>query len=244
MKRILFLVCGLLFASSLFGQGLSKEEWNSIPAEVRVKIQQTFDAQARLLASLSKESGQGFKMMVEDGQYHYMVPANSIFTQTPRDRKAPKEGNYVFSRWCDMTDVNSAYIAPELFKMTQKLPEIEVRGRKLNLTRIIESFSGLYMLDFAQYRKGDPKVTYCRNTTSGGLRKDIRDFLDSKGYTTLMDMRENGQYTRLYMATDGQTVTGFVLVNLDDSFDYGRFICLEGRMPYNKFQAVIKQIMQ
>jgi hypothetical protein len=46
------------------------------------------------------------------------------------------------------------------------------------------------------------------------------------------------------MAANGQTVTGFVLVNLDDSFDYGRFICLEGQMPYNKFQAVIKKIMQ
>jgi hypothetical protein len=46
------------------------------------------------------------------------------------------------------------------------------------------------------------------------------------------------------MASDGQTVTGFVLVNLDDSFDYGRFVCLEGKIPYNQFQAVIKQITQ
>ena len=244
MKRILLFACGLLLASSLFGQGITEQEWNSIPAEVRVKIQKLIDTQAQMLASRLKESDQGVTVMVEDGQHYYTVPANSIFTQVPRNRQAPKDGNYVFSRWCDMTDVNSAYIAPELFQMTRQLPDLEIRGRKLNLSRIVKEFSGLYMLDFARYRKGDHNVSYCRNTTSGGLRKDIRDYLDSKGYTTLMDLRENGQYTRLYMASDGQTVTGFVLVNLDDSFDYGRFVCLEGKIPYNQFQAVIKQITQ
>ena len=39
MKRILLFACGLLLASSLFGQGLTEQEWNSIPPEVRVKIQ-------------------------------------------------------------------------------------------------------------------------------------------------------------------------------------------------------------
>ena len=71
--------------------------------------------------------------------------------------------------------------------------------------------------------RADPKVRYCRNGQRVGLRWDLRNFLEQNHYTTLMDMRENGWYTRLYIATEGEIITGFVVVNLDDSFDYGRF---------------------
>lgn len=230
MKRILLLTLGLFLSAGLFGQPLlTEQEWNSIPPAVRVKIKEWFSQQT---------------IMVEDGQYYYAVPAGSIFTQVSRERKVPEEGNYVYSRWCDMTDVNASYFSPDLFQMTRRLPKIDIQGKKLDLTPIIREFSGLYMLDFARYRKGDPNVSYCRNTTQGGLRKDIRDFLDSKGYKTLMDYRKDGQYTRLYMTSDGRTVTGFVLVNLDYGFDYGRFVCLEGQIPQEQFNRLIANIIR
>ena len=180
--------------------------------------------------------------LLEDGKYlHY---ESDVFVQISRDREAPPDGNYVYSRWCDMTDVDATYISPEMFKLVGYLPKFNIQGKYLDLSDVITELKGLYMLEFAQYRKSDPGVRYCRNGQGTGLRWDIRNFLEKNHYKTLMDMRENGQYTRLYMTADEQTVTGIVLVNLDDSFDYGRFICLEGKMPYNKFQAVIKQIMQ
>jgi len=180
--------------------------------------------------------------LLEDGKYLHFE--SDVFVQISRDREAPPDGNYVYSRWCDMTDVNATYISPEMFKLAGSLPKLNIRGQNVDLSDVIKELKGLYMLEFAQYRKSAPGVRYCRNGQGTGLRWDIRNFLEKNNYKTLMDMRENGQYTRLYMAANGQTVTGFVLVNLDDSFDYGRFICLEGQMPYNKFQAVIKKIMQ
>lgn len=180
--------------------------------------------------------------ILEDGKYLHFE--SNVFVQISRDREAPPDGNYVYSRWCDMTDVNAIYISPEMFKLAGSLPKLNIRGQNVDLSDVIKELKGLYMLEFAQYRKSAPGVRYCRNGQGTGLRWDIRNFLEKNNYKTLMDMRENGQYTRLYMAANGQTVTGFVLVNLDDSFDYGRFICLEGKMPYNKFQAVIKKIMQ
>ena len=248
MKHLFLLAVFLLLTITAYGQTvLTEEDWKSIPPEVQGKLEKIFAENNRRLSDLSqqlkKEIG-GFTMMVEDGQTYYAVPRNSVFTQVARERTAPPEGNYVFSRWSDMTDVNSVYFSPKMFKMMGELPKIYIRGRHLDLSRIVRDLKGLYLLDFARYRKGDPNVSYCRNTTVGGLRRDIRTFLDNGGYETLLDQREDGQYTRLYMATKGDTVTGFVLVNLDDSFDYGRFVCLEGSIPLDNFQKLIREALK
>lgn len=185
-------------------------------------------------------------VMVIDGQRSELV--DDIITQGPRtnrnDENAWKKGNYVYNRWFDLSDINSTYISPELFNMVKKLPEMSVQGRKMDLTPAIRSLKGLYLLDFARDCSSHPGMHYSRNSTSGGLRKDIRDYLDEYGYITLMDMCQNGQYTRLYMAAQGGTVTGFVLVSLDDSFDYGRFVCLEGDMDKDKFEKILANVLK
>ena len=223
---------------------LTEQEWDSIPPAVREKLKRILSTQNLHIAAPDQKGNAGFTLMVEDGRHYYTVPAGSIFSQAPRDRKAPRDGNYVYSRWCDMTDIDAAYISPQMFEITRRLPKFDIQGTKVDLSPIIREFSGLYMLDFAQFRKGDPTVTYSRNTTSGGLRKDIRDFLDAGHYTTLMDLRKDGYYTRIYMAARGDIVTGFVLVNLDDSFNYGRFICLEGNMPKKEFQKILSMAIK
>lgn len=239
MKRFLTILCCLFLVLPAFSQApLTPQEWESIPAPVRTKLKAYLSGRTRVPFRLVQDG----HLMVEDGTHYYYE--NNVFIQVPRDRKGQENGNYVYNRWNDMTDIKSVYISPDLYGMVGTLPRISVRGRTVDLSSVIQEFKGLYLLDFPRTRSKDPDTRYCRNTTEGGLRKDIRDFLDKEHYTTLMDMREDGQYTRLYMVADADKVTGFVLVELDDSFDYGRFICLEGKMPYNEFQAVIKKITQ
>ena len=253
MKRLIITITlSLLLAAPAFCQGgLTAEEWKSIPAETRVKILRIIsDATKGKVSAKELERkivpatpvGQTLTWMVEDGRYSY-YEAN-VFPQLPPERKVPADRNYVYSRWFDMTDVSATYISPEMYEMVGTLPKISVRGRTLDLSNVIQRFKALYLLDFARFRSADPKVRYCRNYTSGGLRKDIRDFLKANNYTTLMDLRKDGQYTRLYMATEGDMVTGFVVVSLDDSFDYGRFICLEGQMPKDRFEEMIRKALK
>lgn len=252
MKRIAITVLFILMAVPVFCQeALTQKEWESIPAGVREKIARIIQGntkkapvpfttadQAKSLINQDQSGG----WLLEDGRYlHY---ESNLFVQLSRDREIPPDGNYVYSRWSDMTDVNSAYISPQMYKMAGTLPTIDIRGTKVDLSKIILEFKGLYLLDFAQYRKSDPKVRYCRNGQRVGLRWDLRNFLEQNHYTTLMDMRENGWYTRLYIATEGEIITGFVVVNLDDSFDYGRFICLEGRMSKQKFSEIIAKVIK
>lgn len=237
MKRFLTILCCLLLALPAFSQApLTPQEWESIPAPVRTKLKAYLNGRTRVPLRMDRDG----HLMVEDGTHYYYE--NNVFIQVPRDRKGQENGNYVYNRWNDMTDIKSVYISPDLYGMVGTLPRISVRGRTVDLSSVIQEFKGLYLLDFPRTRSKDPDTRYCRNTTEGGLRKDIRDFLDKEHYTTLMDMREDGQYTRLYMVADADKVTGFVLVELDDSFDYGRFICLEGTMPRVKFENMMKKI--
>lgn len=245
MRRTLIIALSLLLAVPAFCQEekitITQQEWDSIPPALQEKIVRWMSQSIESAISLEKKEQTG-GWMLEDGRYLYYE--SDFFLQLSRDREIPPDGNYVYSRWSDMTDVDAVYVSREMYEMLGTLPKISIRGRKLDLSGVIQELKGLYLLDFARYRKSDPKVRYCRNGQRVGLRWDIRNFLEQNHYTTLMDMREDGQYTRLYIASEGNTVTGFVVVCLDDAFDYGRYVCLEGRMPKDKFQALIKKTMK
>ena len=154
---------------------------------------------------------------------------DSISARIVRDAKS------LYGKWSDKSGVTATYISTAMFQMMGELPSIDL-NRPVNLTPIIEKLDGLYMLEFD---KGPS-----RNTASGGLRRDIRDFLENQGYEMLMEKRSGRQLTRMYIAAKGATVTGFVLVRLDTSFNYGQFVCIEGRIPRNKFEEIITSGMQ
>ena len=252
MKRILFilLLClGIILParaqiSSRPKDLMTEKEWNKLSPDTRRKIstvwnellvrratqgtpvQGTGPGNDAILLSPSNEAVQRYKLQ---------LPSNK--------RTPPDEGNYVYNRWCDMDDVNAVYVSPQLFKMMKTLPAMELNHRKIDFTPIIKDLKGLYMLELASMTK-DGKYKYSRNSTDRGLRRDIRDYLDDHHYVTLMENRKNPVITRLFWATDGTMVNGFVLVELDNDFDSGRFICLEGQIPQDKFENMITQALQ
>ena len=194
------------------------------------------------------------RFLNRSGSYRLQLPSEN--------RVIPKEGNYVYNRWCDMDDVNATYISPEMFRLIKKLPPVELFGRDLDFSPIIQYLSGMYMLEFSQFAqveegtyveqpgggavriKQTGPVEYKRNDSKGGLRKDIRDYLDEKQYKTLMEQHRNAHYTRIYAASDGNMVTGFVLVDLDEDFCYGRFICFEGKIPQARFDEILTKAVR
>ena len=249
MKRMLFAALILLLtAVGCTRPTLSREEWESLPPETRDKIERMLiEARWRRTVRFDALLGDSstYVVVVADGQVHISARQEIRYLLSlPRDRQIPADGNYVYNRWCDQPDVSATYISPDMFGMMKRLPEINILGRQVDLSGIIPELKGLYLLDFARYSAERPWLTYSRNSSSEGLRRDIRDFLDENHYTTWMDMRQDGMYTRLFIASDGTTVSGFVLVNLDDEFDYGRFVCLEGRFPQKEFEKILKETLE
>lgn len=139
--------------------------------------------------------------------------------------------NSLYSKWAEKDGVTATYISRSMFKMIRKIPQIQLY-KPVDLTPVIKNLDGLYMLEFN---------TAQRNTTNGGLRKDIQAVL--KGHEKLMERREGEQVTRLFIATDGKTVSSFVMTRMDIGSNYGQFVCIEGAIPQEEFEKVIAQGM-
>ena len=157
----------------------------------------------------------------------------------------------LFTKWSVKEGVSATYISQAMFKMIGKIPEIEL-NHPVDLTPVIQTLDGLYMLEFAKEREtrnlaGTSVIQtqrYERNTQFGGLRMDIQDYLTGNAYGLLMEKRESEMVTRLFVAGDGKTVTGFVLVRMDVDYDYGQFVCIEGKIPQAEFEALIANGMK
>lgn len=139
--------------------------------------------------------------------------------------------NSFYSKWAEKEGVSATYISRSMFKMIRKIPQIQL-DRPVDLTPVIKNLDGLYMLEFNRLK---------RNTADGGLRKDIQTVL--KGHEKLMERREGEQVTRLFIATDGKTVSSFVMTRMDIGSNYGQFVCIEGAIPQNEFEKVIAEGM-
>lgn len=244
-KSFTVILCLCLLAICASAQkrpdGFSQKEWNALTPANRAKIVALINAYS---VERAVRSG---KDVQEDEAVNFTLArpkTGGTRYQPPKtNRTMPPESNYVYHRWCDQDDVNAVYVSPYMFKMIQTLPDLEFRGRKFNLSSVIEDLSGLYMLEFAQYTQ-DGRFSYSRNSTTGGLRRDIRDYLDDNHYQTLVENHAGGRYNRIFIRRDGATVSGFVLVDLDEDFDYGRFICLEGRIPQAQFEKIFVGAMK
>lgn len=156
----------------------------------------------------------------------------------------------LFTKWSVKNGVSATYISKEMFRMMEKTPQIEL-NRPVDLTPFIKTLDGLYMLEFAKdweaHIAGSNAThtqRYERSTQSGGLRKDIQDYLAGRRYQLLMEKRTGELVTRLYIAGDDKNVTGFVLVRMDVDYDYGQFVCIEGKIPRDKFEAIIANGMK
>ncbi|MBP3270146.1 MAG: DUF4252 domain-containing protein [Bacteroidales bacterium] len=141
------------------------------------------------------------------------------------------KANSLYSKWAEKDGVSATYISRSMFKMIRKIPQIQL-DRPVDLTPVIKNLDGLYMLEFNRLQ---------RNTSNGGLRKDIQTIL--KGHEKLMERREGEMVTRLFIATDGKTVSSFVMTRMDVGANFGQFVCIEGTIPQEEFEKVIAQGM-
>ena len=137
--------------------------------------------------------------------------------------------NSLYSKWAEKDGVSATYISRSMFKMIRKIPQIQL-DRPVDLTPVIKNLDGLYMLEFNRLK---------RNTADGGLSKDIQAVL--KGHEKLMERREGELVTRLFMATDGKTVSSFVMTRMDVGANFGQFVCIEGAIPQSEFEKVIAE---
>ncbi len=136
-----------------------------------------------------------------------------------------QDGKSIYNKYSNEEGVSAVYISPAMFKLIGKIPEIKVEEDGVDLSPIIQSLTGMYILS-----SDNPKV--CAQ-----LRDEASKFVKSKKYELLMEAKEAGEAVKMYTIGNDKTVNGLVL--LASEKDEVSFICLDGKMDRKQFEETL-----
>lgn len=136
-----------------------------------------------------------------------------------------QNGKSIYQKYSDAEDVSAVYVSPAMFRMIGKIPNIQYEEGSVNLSPLVRSLSGMYILNSEN------------KTINGNLRNDVERFIKSGNYELLLEAKDDGQVVRMYTIGTAKTVEGFVMLSVDS--DEVTFICLDGQMPRDQFEKAM-----
>ena len=140
-----------------------------------------------------------------------------------------QNGKSIYQKYSDAEQVSAVYISPAMFRLIGKIPDIDTGSDKVNLSPVIRSLTGMYILN-----SGNAAI-------NGQLRTEAERFIQSGKYELLMEAKDSGQTMRMYTVGNDKTVNGFVMLAAEA--DEVTFICLDGQMPRDQFEDLLAKQM-
>ena len=136
-------------------------------------------------------------------------------------------GRDLYEKYSDLPGISAVYISPAMFRLIGKIPDMELQDESVNLTPLIKSMSGFYILSTED------------RATSESLYADVKKFVKSGRYELLMETKDDGQVLRMYTVGDEKTVESFVMVTKEDS--EVSVISFDGKMDREQMENVLAE---
>ena len=136
-----------------------------------------------------------------------------------------QNGKTIYQKYSDAENVSAVYISPAMFRLMGQIPDMEVGEDKVNLSPIIRSLTGLYVLNSQNA------------SINGALRSDAERFIKSGRFELLMEAKTSGETVHLYTVGSEKLIEGFVMLAAES--DEVTFICLDGQMPRKEFEELM-----
>lgn len=136
-------------------------------------------------------------------------------------------GRDLYEKYSDLPGISAVYISPAMFRLIGKIPDMELQDESVNLTPLIKSMSGFYILSTED------------RATSESLYADVKKFVKSGRYELLMETKDDGQVLRMYTVGDGKTVESFVMVTKEDS--EVSVISFDGKMDREQMENILAE---
>ena len=136
-----------------------------------------------------------------------------------------QNGRSIYQKYSDAENVSAVYISPAMFRLMGQIPDMEVGEDKVNLSPIIRSLTGLYVLNSQNA------------SINGALRSDAERFIKSGRFELLMEAKTSGETVHLYTVGSEKLIEGFVMLAAES--DEVTFICLDGQMPRKEFEELM-----
>lgn len=142
-----------------------------------------------------------------------------------------QSGRDIYNKYSDEEGVTAVYISKSMFKLIGKLPSVELNDEDFNLSELVKSLEGFYLIEVAD---------------NAGIRQSLRDDVDkymkSADYEMLMEAKDDGETVRMFITSKGDEVKGFVMLIVDA--DECVFLCLDGSMSREALDKVCLSIGQ
>ena len=141
-----------------------------------------------------------------------------------------QNGKSIYRKYSNAEGVSAVYISPAMFRLIGKIPNLTVEGENVNLAPIIQSMSGLYLID-----SENPVI----NAT---LKADAEKFVNNGHYELLLEAKESGEVVRMYSVGSETVVNGFVMIS-DEGAEM-TFIYLDGKMNRDDLENLLAESMK
>ena len=137
-------------------------------------------------------------------------------------------GKSIYQKYSDAAGVSAVYISPAMFRLIGKIPDLHVEGEDVNLAPIIQSLSGLYLID-----SENPAV-------NSELKAEAAKFINAGHYELLLEAKDSGEVVRMYTAGSEKVVNGFVMIAEDGG--ESTFIYLDGKMNCEDLENILDEV--
>lgn len=133
----------------------------------------------------------------------------------------------LYNKYSGEKGISAVYISPAMFRLIGKLPELELADEDVDISRIIKSLEGMYILSTENLAMG---TRIC---------DDVDKLLRSGKYELLMEAKDDGEVMKMYTVTKGELITSFVMLSVND--DEVDFIGFDGQIRNSDFEALIAE---
>ena len=140
-----------------------------------------------------------------------------------------QDGKSIYQKYSDAEDVSAVYISPAMFRLIGKIPALETGDNKVNLTPVIRSLTGMYIINSENASINDQ------------LRNEAERFIKAGRYELLMEVKDHGEAVRMYTVGSDKLINGFVMLAAEPN--EVTFICLDGQMARDQFEKLVAEQM-
>ena len=137
-----------------------------------------------------------------------------------------QDGRSIYNKYSDEEGVTAVYISPAMFRLFGVLPDIDIDGKDVDLSKVIRSLTSFYVVSTE-----NPRII-------NDLRSDVDRYIKRGDYELLMEAKESGEAVRMYTVGDEEVVKNFVMLAAEP--DECTFISFEGLISRADFEQLVR----
>ena len=136
-----------------------------------------------------------------------------------------QSGKSIYTKYSDAENVSAVFISQAMFRMIGRIPELPVGDGKVDISPIIRSLTGFYLLDSDNMSIND------------AIRKDTERLVSDGKFNLLLEVKDDGERVHFYTVEKMDIITNLVMTS--DEADEFVFICLDGAIPKEKLEELL-----